>query len=212
MTSGLVLNEFNLDLSPSGLLVGFGLILVVILVLAAVARVGVVDEGVVMSSSSVEVVAGAFVGHVWGRDVGGLGHGLLGVGLRGSGRVLRRIGRGNVRVWIGLSRLASAKGHELVKRTASWDEWEDEHPQFGRVPEMESRSEREIRFPFSLTPYIPIKQTTPSPARHPPAFPRHSPYLITPPSATGPVLVLAGASLSPPPSFPVPRTALSIRS
>ena len=51
---------------------------------------------------------------------------------------------------------------------------EDEHPQFGRVPEMERRSEREIRFPFSLSlPYIPIKQTTPSPARHAPAFARH---------------------------------------
>ena len=32
---------------------------------------------------------------------------------------------------------------------------------------------------FAHPPYIPIKQTTPSPARHPPAFPRHLPYLIT---------------------------------
>ena len=39
---------------------------------------------------------------------------------------------------------------------------------------MESNSGREITFPFSLTlPYIPIKQTTPSSARHAPAFSRH---------------------------------------
>ena len=122
MTSGLVLDEFNLDLSPSGLLVGFGLVLVVLVVLAVVARVGVVDEGIVVGGSGVEVVTGALVGHVGGRDVGRLGHRLgvvsVGGGGGGSSRVLGRIGRGNLLVWKWLSRLASAKGHELVKRTA----------------------------------------------------------------------------------------------
>ena len=71
MTSGLVLDEFNLDLSPACLLVALGLFVVVIVVLAALAGVGVVDEGVLGGRV---FVTGALVGHVGGRDVCGLGH------------------------------------------------------------------------------------------------------------------------------------------
>ena len=125
---------------------------------------------------------------------------------------LGRIGRLDVLVWEAWRMLGPAKGHELVKRTAGGGRVEDEHPQFGRVPEMERRSGRQLRFPFSLSlPYIPIKQTTPSPFRHAPAFPRHAVLSYHPfldrqaqcPSWTP-------ASLSSSPSFPVPRTALSI--
>ena len=101
-------------------------------------------------------------------------------------------------------------GRERVKRTGRQGTgWEDEHPQFGRVPEMERRSEREIRFPFSLTlPYIPIKQTTPSPVRHHPAFPRHM-VLSYHPFLDGQAQCSSrtAASLSSLPSIPVPRTA-----
>ena len=121
MTSGLVLNEFNLDLSPSGFLVALGLVVLVIVVLAAVAGVGVVDERVVVGRGGVEVVAGALGGHVWGGNVCVLGHRLgrgerelvLGDGLLVLGRIRRR----NVRVWKRLRWLAPAKGHKLVKRT-----------------------------------------------------------------------------------------------
>lgn len=90
MTSRLVLDEFNLDLSPSGLLVGFGLVIVVVVVLARLAGVGVVDEAVVCGDGGVvEVAAGALGGHGGGRCVGGLRHGLLGevVALGVEGRI-----------------------------------------------------------------------------------------------------------------------------
>lgn len=47
MTSGLVLNELDLDLSPSGFLVGLGLILFFIVVCTAVARFVVLNETIV---------------------------------------------------------------------------------------------------------------------------------------------------------------------
>lgn len=123
MTSGLVLDEFNLDLSPSGLLVGFGLVIVVVVVLARLAGVGVVDEAVVCGDGGVvEVVAGALGGHGGGRGVGGLRHGLLGevVALGVEGRIGRGvwIGRRGLLVWEVWQMLGPAKGHELVKRTA----------------------------------------------------------------------------------------------
>ena len=80
MTSGLVLNEFNLDLSPPGLLVGLGLVVIVVVVLAALAGVGVIDEGVFGG-----FVAGPLVGHGGGRSVSGLGH-VWGAGVAVDGR------------------------------------------------------------------------------------------------------------------------------
>lgn len=47
MTSRFILNKFDLDLSSSGLLVGFGLLLVLVLVARTVDSVLVVDERVV---------------------------------------------------------------------------------------------------------------------------------------------------------------------
>lgn len=134
MTSGLVLDEFNLDLSPSGLLV-LGSVLVVLFVLAAVGGIWIVDEAIVIGDGGVVYfVTDALVGHVWGRDVGGLGHG-LGRDVGGNGwRELLRIRRGNLRVWNGLDWLASAKGHELVKRTGG------EGRVGGRAPPIRTRT------------------------------------------------------------------------
>jgi hypothetical protein len=47
MTSRFVLNKFDLDLSSSGLLVGFGLLLIFIVVACAVCSIVIVDERVV---------------------------------------------------------------------------------------------------------------------------------------------------------------------
>ena len=117
MTSALVLDELDLDLPATCLLVRLRLVVIVVVVLAALARVGVVDEAIIVGDGAlVELVAGALVGHVRRRDVGRLGHWLL----RGRRRLLlgvvgTGIGRRNVLAGNGLGWLASAKGHELVK-------------------------------------------------------------------------------------------------
>ena len=46
MTSGLVLNEFDLDLAPAGLLVGLWLVFVVVIVCAGLASFMVLDKGI----------------------------------------------------------------------------------------------------------------------------------------------------------------------
>lgn len=137
MTSGLVLDELDLDLPATCLLVRLGLVLIVVVVLAAVGGVGVVDEAVVVGDGGlVEFVTGALVGHVWGRDVGG--HGLVGL-MRGwlvvGGGVLVGIGRRDGLRRDGLGGLASTKGHELVKRSREgWDELG------GRAPPIRTRT------------------------------------------------------------------------
>ena len=69
MTSALVLDELDLDLPATCLLVRLGLVIIVVVVLAALARVGVVDEAIIVGDGAlVELVAGALVGHVRRRD------------------------------------------------------------------------------------------------------------------------------------------------
>ena len=46
VTSGLVLNEFDLDLAPAGLLVGLWLVFVVVIVCAGLASFMVLDKGI----------------------------------------------------------------------------------------------------------------------------------------------------------------------
>ncbi len=115
MTSGLVLDELDLDLPATCLLFRLGLVIVVVVVLAALGSVGVVDEAVVVGDGGVEFVTGALVGHIWRRDVGGhrLERGWLVVG----GGILVGIGRRDGLRRDGLGGLASTKGHELVKRS-----------------------------------------------------------------------------------------------
>ena len=47
MSAGLVLDEFNLDLSPASLLVALGLLVIIVVVCARLGRVVVGDEGIV---------------------------------------------------------------------------------------------------------------------------------------------------------------------
>ena len=70
MTSRFILNKFDLDLSPSRLLVGFGLFLILLVLCSAVHGILVVDERVICDG-------------VWR----GLCSGGVGFGRRGSGRV-----------------------------------------------------------------------------------------------------------------------------
>ena len=87
MTSGFVLYEFNLDLSPTGLLVCLGLVVVVIVLDCAVVGVGVCDE---LFLGGGVVMAGTLVGH--GGRVDGLGH--VVVGCPGGGEGTRGARRG----------------------------------------------------------------------------------------------------------------------
>ena len=64
MTSRLVLDKFNLDLSATSLLVGLGLVLLLIVLAGAVDGVVIVDEGVVADL--------AWRGRVLLGDVGGV--------------------------------------------------------------------------------------------------------------------------------------------
>lgn len=114
VTSGLVLNEFDLDLASAGLLVGLWLLVVVIVVCAALASVVVLDEGVVCAGDLLCGVEGVealtFVG-----GGGWIGRSHLGDTRKGSRDWLRGVGIGRrvgERVFEGSWRLQwMAKGH-----------------------------------------------------------------------------------------------------